>query len=1053
MARRKGGRSTKNRPIHRRRARAIETAAKRVARPRRKAIRSPSKGTTRRPRVRPSSRPRKRAPRVVRPSSGRVRRPAKVRPGRGGKPRAAAYDPWAIERKWQESWAQARLFEASAQPGKPKWYSNVPYPYVNSYQHLGFLTAFLRAEFQSRYRRMAGYNVLHPQAFHCTGLPILGAAKRIAEGEEVQMRILRQMGVPEREIPEFADPMHWIEVFPQATIGDLQSVGAAIDWRRSFITTNLNPPYDAFVKWQFRRLKDGGYVRIDKHPVIWCPRDQAPIGDHDRLEGEGETPSEFTLLKFPLADGRILVAATIRPETVFGQTNVWVDPEATYVVARVDGERWILNEPAATKLAEQGKAVSVESRMSGTELVGKEGIAPAINRALPVLPGAFIDQRRGTGIVTSVPSDAPDDYVALRDLQQDEAQLDRYGLDKERIRAISPVSIIKTPGWGPLPAKEIVERMGIQHQGEKDKLAQAKAEVYKSGFYQGVMSENCGPYAGMRVEVAKDEVKKELLASRQADVMYEPSGEVVCRCTTPAIVKVVADQWFLAYGDPAWKAKAHEALGTMALYPEAQRKQFDYVIDWLRDWPCTHHRGLGTKLPWDENWVIESLSDSTIYMAYYTIAHVLQGGKLKSEVPWASKLDDAFFDYVFLGQGDPAAIASRLGVNRGLVEDLRREFTYWYPFDLRNTGKDLVQNHMTFCLFNHTALFPPEHWPRGFGVIGHVKQSGRKMSKSKGNAWYIRVAVKDWGADVVRATVANSGDGMDDPNLDTEFSGAIQVRLRDWFAYATRRHLTRTDRRSIDAWFLSALNRAVASTREAMEGLYYKSAFRSGYFDLQIAWSWYLRRCGSRPHADVLKRFIEVQTKILAPFAPHMAEEIWHRIGHEDFISSAAYPEANPAEIDERAEAAEALLQSTLGDIREIVKVTGLKPRRAALYVAPAWKTRVRATAVDLARRGPVAMNVLMEKALAEPGMRDRAKDVAAYAKKVAEDLRHVKREDLDRVAGVADEFAFFSENASFLREELGLRVDVFRGDDAARWDPAKKADHAVPGRPAIYLE
>ncbi|MEK6987037.1 MAG: class I tRNA ligase family protein, partial [Candidatus Thermoplasmatota archaeon] len=202
-------------------------------------------------------------------------------------------------------------------------------------------------------------------------------------------------------------------------------------------------------------------------------------------------------------------------------------------------------------------------------------------------------------------------------------------------------------------------------------------------------------------------------------------------------------------------------------------------------------------------------------------------------------------------------------------------------------------------------------------------------------------------------------------------------------------------------------------------------------------------------NASQARRFV----LILAPFAPHMAEEIWHRIGHEDFISSAAYPEANPAEIDERAEAAEALLQSTLGDIREIVKVTGLKPRRAALYVAPAWKTRVRATAVDLARRGPVAMNVLMEKALAEPGMRDRAKDVAAYAKKVTEDLRHVKREDLDRVAGVADEFAFFSENTSFLREELGLRVDVFRGDDAARWDPAKKADHAVPGRPAIYLE
>ncbi len=924
---------------------------------------------------------------------------------------------------------------------------------MNGYLHMGQATSFLRAEFQSRYRRMAGYNVLHPQAFHCTGLPILGAAKRIAEGDPVQIGILRKMGIPEEEVPNFADPLHWIEVFPEETMRHLNSLGAAVDWRRSFITTHLNPPYDAFVKWQFRKLKEGGFVKIDKHPVIWCPKDQAPIGDHDRLEGEGETPQEFTLLKFPLPDGRILVAATIRPETVFGQTNIWVDPGAAYVVAQVDAERWILNPAAAEKLAAQGKSVVIQERLAGRDLIGKEGVAPAINRAIPILPAAFVDQKRGTGIVTSVPSDAPDDYVALRELQADDATLRKFHLDKDRLRALEPVSIIKTPGWGPQPAKEIVERMGIASQRDREKLEQAKAEVYKSGFYTGVMNENCGSYAGMRVEIAKEEIRKELLANRQADTMYEPTGQVICRCTTRAIVKVVENQWFLAYGDPSWKRKAHEGLSRMTLYPEALRKQFDYVIDWLRDWPCAHHRGLGTKLPWDDNWVIESLSDSTIYMAYYTIAHVLQGGKLRSAVGWAATLDDAFFDYVFLGQGDAAAIGSKIGAGKDLVEELRREFTYWYPFDLRNTGKDLVQNHMTFCLFNHIAVFPPELWPKGFGVNGWVRMAGLKMSKSRGNTVYIRDAVKEWGADVVRLTVANAGDGLDDPNLEREFASAIRERLREWFVFATSRHLTRSERRTIDVWFLSILNRAVVSTRGQMELMNYKSAFRMGYFDLQTAWSWYLRRCGSRPYADLLTRFIEVQTKILAPFAPHMAEEVWHRIGRADFISSAAYPEPNPAEIDERAETAEALLQSTLEDVREIIKVTGLKPSRVALYVAPAWKTRLRALAVDMARKGPVAMNVLMETSLTEPGMRDRAKDVAAYAKKMTEDLRHVRREDMDRAAGVADEFAFFSETVAFLKEELGFRVDVFRGDDPARWDPAKKADHAVPGRPAIYLE
>ncbi len=944
------------------------------------------------------------------------------------------------------------MFEVDARPGTPKWYSNVPYPYMSGYQHLGFGVSFLRAEFQSRFRRMRGYHVLHPQAFHCTGLPILGAAKRVAEHEPGQIRILEQMGIPRGEIPKFGDPLHWIEVFPEATMDDLRRLGAAVDWRRSFITTELNPPYDAFVRWQFRKLKEGGYVKIDRHPVIWCPKDQAPIGDHDRLEGEGVTPQAFTLLKFPLPDGRILVAATIRPETVFGQTNIWVDPAASYVVARVDGERWILNDLAVTKLAEQGKAVVRESTVLGSELIGKDGIAPMINRAVPVLPGAFIDQGRGTGIVTSVPSDAPDDYVALREVQADDALLARHGLDADRIRGIQPVPIIKTPGWGPLPAKEVVDRMGITSQREKDKLAAAKGEVYKSGFYQGVMNENCGSYAGMRVEIAKEEIRKDLLANHQADTLYEPSAEVVCRCTTRAIVKVVADQWFLAYGDPSWKAQAHEALSRMTLYPEAVRKQFDYVVDWLQDWACTHHKGLGTKLPWDEHWVIESLSDSTIYMAYYTIAHVLQGGRLRSEVPWAAKLDDAFFDYVFLGRGDAAAIAARLGVAAEVVEGLRQEFTYWYPFDLRNTGKDLIQNHMAFCLFTHTAVFPPELWPRGFGSNGWVLMAGMKMSKSKGNTVYIRDALADWGADTVRATVANAGDGVDDPNLDREFATSIRGRLQDWHAYATRRHSTRADRRTIDAWFLSVMNRAVASTTAAMESMSYKTALRVGYFDLQGAWSWYLRRSEGRPHADVLARFLETQTKILAPFTPHVCEEIWQRIGRDGFVSAAAYPEPNPAEVDASAEAGETLLQSTLADVREILKVTRLKPKRVTVYVAPAWQTRVRELALELARTGPVPMNALMERALAEPGNRERAKEVAAYAKRLAEELRRLRPEEAARFL-VADEASLFEENLGFLAAELGCAVDTFRADDPARRDSAKKAEHAIPGRPAIYVE
>jgi leucyl-tRNA synthetase len=556
----------------------------------------------------------------------------------------------------------------------------------------------------------------------------------------------------------------------------------------------------------------------------------------------------------------------------------------------------------------------------------------------------------------------------------------------------------------------------------------------------------------MRVEIAKEEIRKELLSKGQADSMWEPSGEVVCRCTTRAIVKVVDDQWFLSYADPAWKAKVHEAIASMDLHPEALRKWLDYVTDWLHDWPCTHHRGLGTILPWDPDWVIESLSDSTIYMAYYTIAHALQGGALRSPVPWAGRLDDAFFEHVFFGKGEARTIASRLAVDVKLIEELRREFTYWYPIDLRNTAKDLVQNHMAFCLFHHVALFPKEQWPRGYGVNGYVQLAGRKMSKSRGNVWYIRDALRQWPADVIRLTVANAGDGLDDPNVDMDFADVAEARLQEWVRFATTKHSTRRDKHGIDAWFLSVLSRSVQATRTAMEDMNYKAALRHGYFDLQSAWSWYLRRSENRPQADCVRRFIEVQTKMLAPFTPHIAEEIWHQLGGSGFVVGSVYPEAKEGEIDPRAETAETLLQSTLADIREILKVTRISPKRLALYIAPAWKVSVHEIARGLAAQGALSINILMEKALARPGMRERAKDVAEYAKQVAEELRHARVEDLERFGSV-DEFAMFLENSHFLGKELGVKVGVFRADDSERWDPAKKAERAVPGRPAIYVE
>ena len=173
----------------------------------------------------------------------------------------------------------------------------------------------------------------------------------------------------------------------------------------------------------------------------------------------------------------------------------------------------------------------------------------------------------------------------------------------------------------------------------------------------------------------------------------------------------------LAYGNPEWKDLAKKCLAQMNIYPEKARKQFEYVLDWLKDWACTREFGLGTKLPWDEKWIIESLSDSTIYMAYYVLAKYFEDPSYKID---PQKLDDYFFDYIYLKRGNIDEVSAKSGLSKELISDMKKEFEYWYPFEFRNSGKDLIQNHLSFCIFNHAAIFPEELWPKGFGVNGWV---------------------------------------------------------------------------------------------------------------------------------------------------------------------------------------------------------------------------------------------------------------------------------------------------------------------------------------------
>jgi leucyl-tRNA synthetase len=953
------------------------------------------------------------------------------------------------EEKWQKRWEEARIFEADPDPKRKKMLVTFPYPYMNGPLHVGHAFTASRVDAYARFKRMQGYNVLWPWAWHWTGQPLLGASERVAKGDEAYIRVLREVdGVPEAELKRFVDPFYMAQYYTNEGRSAAKRIGFSIDWRREF--TTVMPTYQKFIEWQYTLLKEKGYVSRGTHPVVWCPRDRSPTGDHDRQVGEGVTPEEYILIKYQLDKDTFLPAATFRPETIYGVTNMWINPDANYVEAFVNGEKWIVSQEAAEKLKEQERKVEIKRLLKGRELIGKTFTNPVTKAKFPILPGWFVDPKQATGVVYSVPAHAPYDWLALRDLQNKPEVLAEFGINPEVVKRIKPISLIRVEGFGEFPAVEIVEQMGVKDQHDP-KADEATKELYKKEFHGGVLKENCGLYAGKTVREVKDLLIKNFKKQGVADSMYDLSSPVVCRCMTPCIVKVLSDQWFLNYSDPKWKEQAKEAVGTMDMYPESARQWFIAVIDWLKEWACARTTGFGTPLPWGKGWIIETLSDSTIYMAFYTINKHIRECGIKPE-----SLTREVFDHLFFGKGDAATVSKTSGVDAETIKAMREEFQYWYPFDLRVSAKELVPNHLTFCIFHHVALFPRELWPRAIGVNGMLMIEGRQMHKSKGNFITMKGAVERYGADATRCALLLGAEGMDDPDWRSDNAVDVQNKLEALHKFAEDMFASAKDRESghLERWLLSKLQKRVSSVSEALEELKTRTALQIALFETWNDFRWYIQRKGNA-HSMALREAVDVWVRLLAPFAPFVCEELWSKLNHEGFISLTNWPGVDEGKLDVAAEEREVLLTELIDDTLNVLKATKITPKRIFYYTATDWKRKVYRRILEKSTAGEVKVGDVMREFSADPTMRPRMKDVASLVPRIIKSLAKLPEERKANMLKIneVNEKETITDALGFLKERFNARVKVYSEEDTERYDPKKRAQNAMPNQPAIYIE
>lgn len=919
-----------------------------------------------------------------------------------------------LEEAALNEWEHA--FESNPTPSE-KFYLTVAYPYPSGAMHVGHGRTYIVPDVIARFWRMRGRQVLYPMAFHVTGAPVIGISKRIARGDEKAIHLYRDLyRVPEETLKEFENPLAIVRHFSDEYRRVMTSCGLSIDWRRRF--TTVDPQYSKFIEWQWKHLREGGHVNKGAHPVRYCPQCDNPVGDHDLLEGDKAEILKFVMVMFRWKDS-FIPTATLRPETIYGVTNLWVNPSVTYVKAEVDGISWIISREAANKLSLQDHTVTVKMEIPGAHLIDQVVSHPLCGD-VPVLPAAFVDPDMASGVVMSVPAHAPFDYIALRDLQA-----------QGRYPGIRPIALIKVPHYGEFPAKDAVEKAGIRDQNDPGMEALTQ-EVYSAEFSTGTLLEK---YGGESVRQARESVGALMMEHYDSVVMYEfDTRPVICRCGGQVFVKILHDQWFLQYSDPAWKAQVSTHLAAMTLVPPEVRTEFERTVDWLKDWACTRRVGLGTRLPWDPDWLIEPLSDSTVYMAYYTIAHHLK--QLRPE-----DLTPEVFDYLFLGKGTPHF------PDMEKLEAMRREFEYWYPYDYRFSAKDLISNHLTFQLFHHAAIFPPRSMPRGMVVFGMGLLNGAKMSSSKGNVFLLEDALKEFGADTVRMFLVGSAEPWQDFDWRNELVYSTRKQIeRFWNTIQESLSSGGSAATASDRWLISRLQQHIQKTTEALDRFQTRQALQEAFFAIESDLKWYRRRLPENAAGgSAFRELSSAWVRLLAPVIPFTCERLWKDMGGEGLVSFAPWPVADDTKTDPDLELAEELLLRTVEDIESIRKIIQITPASITLCVAPSWKRTIFAAVAAAPDRNAVIRDIMKDEQ-----MRKRGKEATDTTRQCITLVHRlppaIVRQFLE---GKVDEMEVFRNAKEFLERECSAPVNVVDAGEC----PHPRAAAALPLKPAIVIE
>jgi leucyl-tRNA synthetase len=780
------------------------------------------------------------------------------------------YHPQELDRKWQQRWTSARAFEVTEDPSRPKFYCLEMFAYPSGHAHVGHVRNYIIGDVVARTKRMRGYNVLHPFGWDAFGLPAENAAIKGGIHPEVSTR---------------SNIAHMK--------GQLQRLGISYAWERELAT--CDPEYYKWNQWLFIRMFERGLAYRRRSSVNWCPSCNTVLANEQVVDGgcwRCGTPvevreleqwffritayadelldqtvtlthwpdkvltmqrnwigrSEGARVKFPLVDWipdpgspipEFIEVFTTRIDTIYGATFVLLAPEHPLVGTLAERSQ----DPASFRRQVQAfRAQDRAARISGD--IEKQGfdtgfrvINPFTNQPVPVWIANFVLGEYGTGAVMAVPAHDERDFDFAR----------KFNL---------PIRVVVTPDGRPVRESELSE------------ATVAYGTLVDSGPYSGL------PSADAQRRMIDDARERGI---GEATIQYRLKDWGISRqrywgtpipmiyCERDGIVPVPDDQL------PVVLPKVAQFTGR-GDSPLAQVPEFVNVTCPKCGEPARR-----------ETDTMDTFVDSSWYFYRFADPH-------NDQMPF-----------------DPAKVK------------------YWLPVDFYSGGVEHAILHLIYSRF-FARVF------RDLGLVDHsepftqlltqgmVLKDGAVMSKSKGNVVDPDTMLQKYGADALRLYVMfvappEKEVEWTDAGLEGSFRFLARVwRLVDHWSEtvggegigsadecdslnaaerALRRKTHDTIRRvTIDIEERQQLNTAVSAIMELVNELY-------SFSEQTVTGSPARRadeddgRAGAVERTEaicVVREALETLVRILSPFAPHMAEEMWEKLGHANTLASATWP-------------------------------------------------------------------------------------------------------------------------------------------------------------------